>query len=70
MLSNSILKGHRGEVAKPTGSERAGMETLHLTSEDIAGLATPAEYVDAVREGDRQRRPAGLSLGVFCHLVR
>jgi len=46
------------------------VESLHLTSEDIAGLATPAEYVDAVREGYRQRRPAGLSLGVFCHLVR
>jgi len=26
-----------------------------LTSEDVAGLATPAEYVDAVREGYRQR---------------
>lgn len=30
-------------------------ETLFLTSEDVAGLATPAEYVDAVREGYRQR---------------
>jgi len=29
--------------------------TLFLTSEDVAGLATPAEYVDAVREGYRQR---------------
>jgi len=30
-------------------------ETLFLTSGDVAGLATPAEYVDAVREGYRQR---------------
>ncbi|SDM35805.1 alanine dehydrogenase [Halogranum gelatinilyticum] len=30
-------------------------QTLFLTSEDVAGLATPAEYVDAVREGYRQR---------------
>lgn len=30
-------------------------ETLFLPSEDVAGLATPAEYVDAVREGYRQR---------------
>jgi alanine dehydrogenase len=30
-------------------------ETLFLTSEDVAGLATPAEYVEAVREGYRQR---------------
>ena len=30
-------------------------ETLFLTSEDVAGLATPAEYVDAVRDGYRQR---------------
>ena len=30
-------------------------DTRFLTSEDIAGLATPAEYVDAVREGYRQR---------------
>ncbi|MFB6101562.1 MAG: ornithine cyclodeaminase family protein [Haloplanus sp.] len=30
-------------------------ETLFLTSDDVAGLATPAEYVDAVREGYRQR---------------
>ncbi|SEO73723.1 alanine dehydrogenase [Halogranum amylolyticum] len=30
-------------------------ETLFLTSEDVAGLATPGEYVDAVREGYRQR---------------
>ena len=29
-------------------------ETLFLTSGDVAGLATPAEYVDAVREGYRQ----------------
>jgi len=47
---------------------------LFLTSEDVTGLATPAEYVDAVREGYRergegappppnravQRRPAGM----------
>ncbi len=32
-----------------------GTETLYLTSEDVAGLATPAEYVAAVREGYRQR---------------
>jgi alanine dehydrogenase len=32
-----------------------GTETLSLTSEDVAGLATPAEYVAAVREGYRQR---------------
>ena len=31
------------------------VETLFLTSEDVRGLATPAEYVDAVREGYRQR---------------
>lgn len=30
-------------------------DTLFLTSEDVAGLATPGEYVDAVREGYRQR---------------
>jgi len=30
-------------------------EVLFLTSEDVNGLATPAEYVDAVREGYRQR---------------
>jgi alanine dehydrogenase len=30
-------------------------EVLFLTSEDVAGLATPAEYVEAVREGYRQR---------------
>jgi alanine dehydrogenase len=30
-------------------------DTLFLTSGDVAGLATPAEYVDAVREGYRQR---------------
>jgi len=32
-----------------------GTKALYLTSEEIAGLATPAEYVDAVREGYRQR---------------
>ncbi|SEA10199.1 alanine dehydrogenase [Haloplanus vescus] len=30
-------------------------ETLFLSSDDVAGLATPAEYVDAVRDGYRQR---------------
>jgi alanine dehydrogenase len=30
-------------------------DTLFLSSEEIAGLATPAEYVDAVREAYRQR---------------
>ncbi|MFD1564153.1 ornithine cyclodeaminase family protein [Haloarchaeobius amylolyticus] len=30
-------------------------DTLFLTSADVADLATPAEYVDAVREGYRQR---------------
>ena len=30
-------------------------ETLFLTSDDVTGLATPAEYVDAVRAGYRQR---------------
>ena len=30
-------------------------ESLFLTSEDVTGLATPAEYVDAVRDGYRQR---------------
>ncbi|MGM0605994.1 MAG: ornithine cyclodeaminase family protein [Halobacteriota archaeon] len=29
-------------------------ETIFLTSDEVAGLATPAEYVDAVREGYRQ----------------
>lgn len=29
--------------------------TLFLTSDEISGLATPAEYVAAVREGYRQR---------------
>ncbi|PSP50649.1 ornithine cyclodeaminase, partial [Halobacteriales archaeon QH_1_68_42] len=28
---------------------------LFLGSDELAGLATPAEYVDAVREGYRQR---------------
>jgi alanine dehydrogenase len=39
--------------------ERAGMtthkEALFLRSDELAGLADPAEYVDAVREGYRQR---------------
>ncbi|WP_227354956.1 ornithine cyclodeaminase family protein [Haladaptatus salinisoli] len=30
-------------------------DALFLTSDDVAGLATPGEYVDAVREGYRQR---------------
>ncbi|UPV73428.1 ornithine cyclodeaminase family protein [Halorussus limi] len=30
-------------------------DALFLTSEDVSGLASPAEYVDAVREGYRQR---------------
>ncbi|RQG90576.1 ornithine cyclodeaminase family protein [Natrarchaeobius chitinivorans] len=30
-------------------------DALFLTSEDVEGLATPSEYVDAVREGYRQR---------------
>ncbi|WP_129116518.1 ornithine cyclodeaminase family protein [Halegenticoccus tardaugens] len=30
-------------------------ETVFLTSDDVTGLATPAEYVDAVRDGYRQR---------------
>ncbi|WP_266076360.1 ornithine cyclodeaminase family protein [Haladaptatus caseinilyticus] len=30
-------------------------DALFLTSDDVAGLATPEEYVDAVREGYRQR---------------
>jgi alanine dehydrogenase len=30
-------------------------ETLFLTSDDVAGLATPAEYVEAVRDAYRQR---------------
>ena len=30
-------------------------DVLFLTSDEIAGLATPAEYVDAVREGYRDR---------------
>ncbi|QCC47620.1 ornithine cyclodeaminase family protein [Halobellus limi] len=30
-------------------------ETLFLTSADVDGLATPAEFVDAVRDGYRQR---------------
>ncbi len=30
-------------------------EALYLTSEDVSDLATPAEYVEAVREGYRQR---------------
>lgn len=30
-------------------------ETLFLRSDEVAGLATPAEFVDAVREGYRQR---------------
>ncbi|ELZ94282.1 ornithine cyclodeaminase [Haloferax mucosum ATCC BAA-1512] len=30
-------------------------ESLFLTSDEVSGLATPAEYVDAVREGYRQR---------------
>ncbi|MWG33527.1 ornithine cyclodeaminase family protein [Halomarina oriensis] len=33
-------------------------ETLFLRSEDLAGLAEMSEYVDAVREGYRQRGPA------------
>ncbi|WP_135805289.1 ornithine cyclodeaminase family protein [Halorussus marinus] len=30
-------------------------DTLFLTSEDVSGLASPEEYVEAVREGYRQR---------------
>ncbi|WP_137283296.1 ornithine cyclodeaminase family protein [Halorussus salinisoli] len=30
-------------------------DAMFLTSDDVAGLASPAEYVDAVREGYRQR---------------
>lgn len=30
-------------------------EVLFLTSEDVRGLATPSEYVDAVRDGYRER---------------
>ncbi|WP_227376137.1 ornithine cyclodeaminase family protein [Haladaptatus halobius] len=30
-------------------------DALFLTSDDVAGLATPGEYVDAVRDGYRQR---------------
>ncbi|USZ68594.1 ornithine cyclodeaminase family protein [Halorussus salilacus] len=30
-------------------------DTLFLTSEEVSGLATPAEYVEAVNEGYRQR---------------
>ncbi|MFC7157093.1 ornithine cyclodeaminase family protein [Halomarina halobia] len=30
-------------------------DALFLTSEEVAGLATPAEYVDVVRDGYRQR---------------
>ncbi|AFK20543.2 ornithine cyclodeaminase family protein [Haloferax mediterranei ATCC 33500] len=30
-------------------------DTLFLTSDEVSGLATPAEYVEAVREGYRQR---------------
>jgi alanine dehydrogenase len=30
-------------------------QTLYLSSEDVAGLATPSEYVTAVREGYRER---------------
>ncbi|WP_142858688.1 ornithine cyclodeaminase family protein [Salinigranum halophilum] len=30
-------------------------ETLFLSSDDVAGLVSPAEYVDVVREGYRQR---------------
>ena len=33
-------------------------ETLFLTSDELAGLAEPAEYVAAVRDGYRQRGPA------------
>ncbi|MFC6835981.1 ornithine cyclodeaminase family protein [Halomarina ordinaria] len=33
-------------------------ETLFLTSDEVAGLATPAEFVDAVRQGYRQQGPA------------
>jgi alanine dehydrogenase len=37
------------------GVERSAMtETLFLTSADVDGLATPAEFVDAVRDGYRQ----------------
>lgn len=33
-------------------------ETLFLTSEELSGLATPSEYVSAVREGYKQQGPA------------
>lgn len=33
-------------------------ETLFLRSEELSGLATPSEYVSAVREGYRQQGPA------------
>jgi alanine dehydrogenase len=44
------------ERAKPDGAERTGMsEVQFLSSEELDGLATPAEYVDAVQDGYRQR---------------
>lgn len=42
--------------AEPTGmSDDTGVQALFLQSDELAGLATPAEYVDAVRDGYRQR---------------
>ena len=38
-----------------TGMTDADSTALFLTSEDVQGLATPAEYVDVVREGYRER---------------
>jgi alanine dehydrogenase len=44
------------ERAKHDGTERSDMsEVLFVSSEELDGLATAAEYVDAVREGYRQR---------------
>jgi alanine dehydrogenase len=38
-----------------SAEQRAMTGTLFLSDDDVAGLAEPADYVDAVREGYRQR---------------
>jgi alanine dehydrogenase len=56
LTAGSISRQGPVTVSKGRSSVSACVtETVYLTSEEIAGLATPGEYVDAVREGYRER---------------
>jgi alanine dehydrogenase len=62
-LPMNARRGRERDASRPTPSTvfrldcvvKSMTDTLFLTSEDVAGLASPAEYVEAVREGYRQR---------------